>query len=136
MSGLRLRTIPRPRKPPQSDKETAARWIEAGLTLPVACFVFYRQMNIMRERWLRDDIKDRSHIPHSLKVFDENIEVAIRRAKDGEISAWDVADTQWRARIKGWIKNPFRWVENMWGPPPNHPECRAPLSLITEALLA
>jgi hypothetical protein len=50
--------------PHRSDSQTAARWIDGGLTLPVACFVFYRQMNLLHEKWLRDDLKDRSHIPH------------------------------------------------------------------------
>jgi hypothetical protein len=115
-----------------SDMATALRWCNMGLTVPISCFVFYRQMNLMHERWLRDTIKDKSHIPHSLKVFDENIEAAIRRAKGGDVSSWDLAESQWRARIKGWINNPLRWTENMWGPPPNHPGCRAPASLINE----
>jgi len=89
-------------------------------------------MNLLHERWLRDAIKDRSHIPHSLKLFDENIEVAIRRAKMGELSTWEISDNQWAARLRGWKKNSAHWIENMWGPPPNHPGCRAPDSLLNE----
>jgi hypothetical protein len=118
--------------PHSSDMQTADSWLASGLTLPVACFVFYRQMNLMHERWLRDDLHDRSHIPHSLKVFDENIEVAIRRAQDGEMSTCDVGESQWRARLKGWKRNSGLWNENQWGPPPNVTGCRAPRSLVGE----
>lgn len=89
----------------------------------------------MHERWLRDEIKDRSHIPHSLKVFDENIEVAVRRAKDGEVTPWDLIESQWRARIIGWKKNPVHWQDNMWGPPPDQAGCRAPSSLLNELVM-
>jgi hypothetical protein len=118
--------------PHKSDVETAKRWITAGLTVPVACFVFYRQMNLMHEKWGRDELRDRSHIPHALKVFDENIEAGIRRAKDGALSAWDMAESQWRARVKGWLKRPELWNADMWGPPPGVEGCRAPRSVLVE----
>lgn len=112
--------------PHTSDIATAIRWIAAGLTLPVACFVFYRQMNLMHERWMRDDLKDRAHIPHSLKVFDEAIDSAIRRARDGEVSTWDLEDSRWRARLTGWKRKSSFWLEDHWGPPPGSPGCRVP----------
>ena len=118
--------------PHSTDAAVAGHWFQLGLTVPVACFVFYRQTNLMHERWLRDDLKDRSHIPHSLKIFDENIDIAIRRAKVGEQTAWETSEIQWVARLRGWKKNPKRWIENMWGPPPNQTGCRAPESLLRE----
>jgi hypothetical protein len=89
-------------------------------------------MNLMHEKWVRDDLRDRSHIPHALKVFDENIEAGIRRFRDGELSAWDIADSQWRARIKVWSRNPNLWNADMWGPPPGAEGCRAPHSILAE----
>ena len=120
--------------PHRSDQQTAARWIDAGLTLPIACFVFHRQMNILHEKWLRDDLKDRSHIPHSLKPFDENIESAIRRHTQGDVTQWDIEESKWRSRIAGWLKKPSLWNQNMWGPSPDNLACRAPKALIREAL--
>jgi hypothetical protein len=120
--------------PHKSDDETALRWIDAGLTLHVACFVFYRQMNIMHELWTRDNLRDRSHIPHSLKVFDENIEAGIRRHKGGgDWSASDMVDSLWRARLRVWTESPSWWNHDMWGPPPGTPGCRAPRAVIAEA---
>ena len=85
----------------------------------------------MHEKWLRDDLRDRSDIPHSLKVFDGNIECAIHRHRDGEMSVWEAADSQWRARVKAWARKRF-WFADMWGPPPDDPACRAPNSVLAE----
>jgi hypothetical protein len=119
--------------PHKSDAETAERWINAGLTVPVACFVFFRQMNVMHEKWLRDDLRERSHFPHSLKLFDENMEAAIRRAHGDEVTTWDMEESKWRSRLKGWKRNPTFWNVENWGPRPDQPGCRAPRSLLAEA---
>lgn len=119
--------------PHKSDAETAQHWIDDGLTVPVAYFVFHRQMSIMHEKWLRDDLRDRSHIPHSLKLFDENIEAGIRRANGDEVTPWDMEESKWRSRIKGWKRNPDFWNVDMWGPRPNQLGCRAPCALLKEA---
>jgi hypothetical protein len=89
-------------------------------------------MNLMHEKWLRDDLRDRSHIPHSLKQFNENIEAGIRRHQQGEETFWEMADSQWRSRVKGWSKNPQLWNADMWGPSPGDPACRAPRSIMAE----
>jgi hypothetical protein len=116
--------------PHASDFATATRWCDLGLTASIACCVFYRQMSLMHERWLRDEIKNRSNIPHSLKVFNDEIEAAIHRVKHGELSTWELSDSLWLARLRGWKKNPDLWPDNMWGPPPGHPQCRAPKRLM------
>jgi len=68
--------------PHKTDMETATKWIEAGLSVEVACFVFFDRMNWMHEKHLRFHSKsDRTNIPTCLKIFDQNIEAAIRRAK-------------------------------------------------------
>jgi hypothetical protein len=118
--------------PHKYDTDTAELWIAAGLTVTVACFVFYRQMNLMHEKWLRDQLRDRSHIPHCLKVFDENIEAGIRHQKQGDVTTWEMADSQWRSRLKVWIMRPDLWRTEMWGPPPGDSACRAPRSVMVE----
>ena len=119
--------------PHKTDAETAQRWLDAGLTVPVACFVFHRQMSIMHEKWLRYDLRDRAHIPHSLKVSDENIEAGIRRAQGEEVTTWDMEESKWRSRVKGWRRNPAFWNAEIWGPHPDQPGCRAPRSLLKDA---
>lgn len=121
----------------KSDVETAQRWVAAGITIPIASIVFYQRMTYMHEKWMGNhDLSDRSKIPHSLKLFDENIEAAIRRVAAGgaEVDMWEQAQSQWRARISFWLKKPESWRVEMWGEPPGHSDCRAPHSLLAELL--
>lgn len=117
--------------PHKSDMETAKRWIDEGVTITLAVIVFHEQMTWMHEKFLRfGEAKDRSYLPASLKVFDENIEAAIRRSQSGGQSEfWEGEISRWRARLKGWQKNPTLWNENQWGPPPDADGNRLPKEL-------
>lgn len=122
----------------KTDMQTAQEWILAGVTVPLATIVFHTQMVRMHERWLHQhDLSDRSNIPGCLKIFDENIESAIRRQLAGgaELDVWEQVDSQWRARVKGWIKNPNAWNIDMWGPLPNANDCRVPKRVIAELVV-
>lgn len=113
--------------PHKTDMETATKWVEAGLSVEVACFVFFDRMNWMHEKHLKFHSKsDRTNIPTCLKVFDENIEVAIRRAKGEHFDMWENNISLWRARYKGWLKNKAIWRKEMWGPAPDEKCCRVP----------
>lgn len=118
--------------PAKSDLEYAAAWLQEGLTLHVACFVFYHRMSGMHELWLRQkDHRDDKHIPATLKFFDESIRSGIARHKAGgePIASWEQSESQWIARIKGWIDN-GRWLTDAWGSRPFEEGCRAPQRLI------
>jgi hypothetical protein len=118
--------------PHKSDLETAERWIEEGLDLITAAFVFYDRMIWMHEKHLRDRSGDRTHVPASLKLFDDNITNAIRRANGDEVTDFERQISQWRARMIGFQKNPAFWRADMWGPPPDHPDTRMPKQIINE----
>lgn len=120
--------------PHVSDNGTAERWVKEGLNLVVAVMVFYEQMNWMHEKFLRfGNGKDRQYLPASLKVFDENIEAAIRRSKGGGQSEfWENGLSQWRSRCRGWLKDKSLWRENMWGAPPFENGTRVPKSVLDE----
>ena len=120
--------------PHKDDKETAEKWIKDGLTFVVAVMVFYEQMNWMHEKFLRfGNGKDRQYLPASLKVFDENIEAAIRRAKNGgQSDFWERGIAQWRARCNGWIKDKSLWRENSWGAEPFKEGNRVPKQVLDE----
>lgn len=119
--------------PHKDDLATAEKWFSDGLTLIVAVMVFYEQMNWMHEKFLRFGRgTDKSYIPASLKVFDENIEVAVRRSKNGgQTELWENGISQWRSRCKAWTRN-GSWIENMWGPKPFEAGCRVPKEVIKE----
>ena len=125
--------------PAKNDSKKAAAWIARGLTVPIATIVFYHQMTRMHERWRRQPEKDRTEIPGSIGVFDENLEAAILRASGVELDFRERADASWRNRFKGWIKG-FPWYENMWGMPPLNEDgsiskkSRMPRYLIEELL--
>lgn len=123
--------------PHKSDTETAQDWIDGGITLTIATAVFYHRMSQMHERFLRQqDDRDRSNIPGSLKVFDENIESAIRRVKnEGQTDPWESVDSRWRMRIGYFLKN-RKWLDDLWGPAPDQPGCRAPVRLLGELISA
>lgn len=120
--------------PHKEDKATADRWIKDGLNLVVAVMVFYEQMNWMHEKFLMfGNGKDRKYLPASLKVFDENIEVAIRRSKNGgQTEFWEAEICKWRARCKGWLKDRRLWQENMWGSQPFEAGNRVPKLVLEE----
>lgn len=119
--------------PHKSDEQTAHKWIEEGITLAIATAVFYHRMSQMHERFLRQpDDRDRSNIPGSLKVFDENIESAIRRVKnEGQADPWESIDARWRARIGSFLKTSL-WHPDLWGPSPDEFGFRGPSRLLTE----
>lgn len=120
----------------KSDEETARSWCAEGLTVPLATMVFFNRMNYMHEKWLRQsNLSDRSNIPHSLKIFDENIHSAIRRAQNGgsEIEPWELIESQWRARVLFWLTEKI-WNEDMFGPSPDDSACRTPHRLLIELL--
>jgi len=119
-------------QPYKDDAKTAERWIEHGITLPIASVVFFQRMSLMHERWLRDDVDDRSNLPNSLKVFDEDIRIALIRLKGNELSHWDKEESKWLARLNGFKKNQAHWNVDMWGERPDHPDCRAPQHLLIE----
>jgi hypothetical protein len=111
----------------------AQKWIDAGITLTVATIVFSEQMNWMHEKFLRfGEGKDRSYLPASLKVFDENIEAAIRRIKTGgQTEPWEGEISKWRSRCKSWKKNTL-WLTEHWGPKPFEAGCRVPRQVLEE----
>lgn len=121
--------------PHKSDMEIATIWTQSGLSIVLATMVFYDRMNYMHERYLKSGhLKDRQFIPHSLKIFSENIESAIRRQTgDGEFDLWEREISKWRSRCNGWLKNKALWRTEMWGPEPFSSGCRAP-HLILRAL--
>jgi hypothetical protein len=95
--------------------------------------VFTKEMAWMHEKYLRSGhLRDRQFIPHSLKVFDENIAAAMRRAKGDGVEDWEKTDSLWRARIAGWRRKPQTWQQEMWGPAPGQPGCRAPQQVMLE----
>lgn len=118
-----------------TDQKTAETWIEQGLTLPIACAVFMRQLSVMHEHWLRQvDHTDRKNIPTTLKFFDEKIQTAIMKIEQKfENEYIDVEGEKWRNRIGFWLKG-YAWYENLWGPVPGEPGCRAPSRLLAEML--
>lgn len=105
----------------KNDPANAQKWIDDGLTLPVACFVFYHQMSRMHERWMRKPESDREEIPKGLSIFEEHIKTAIRRASGYEVSEDEKSESQWRNRYFGWLKG-HAWYENLWGAPPLNPD--------------
>lgn len=120
--------------PSKFDYKVAQEWIDEGVTLPIACCVFYIRMSIMHERWLRQkDVHDKTNIPQHLGLFDENIRLAITRIKSGggPIAIWEQSESQWRARIKGFYSNNI-WLSDMWGPRPGEEGCRVPLRFMKE----
>jgi hypothetical protein len=126
--------------PSKFDKKDAETWIEKGLTVPIASAVFYRQMSMMHERWLRMPPNDRTLIPVHIGYFAENIENALNRIKNGgENSFSDNVNATWKLRLRGWLKG-FPWYENMWGTPPINPttgkiqRSRVPESVIAEEI--
>lgn len=120
--------------PHSSDKGTATEWLTKGLTFVVAVMVFYEQMNWMHEKFLRyGNAKERSYLPASLKVFNDNIETAIRRSKDGgQVDQMDKVMSSWRSRCKAWFKNPALWRVEMWGPEPFKEGSRVPQLILNE----
>jgi hypothetical protein len=103
--------------PHKSDIETAQRWVAAGADLVLCVMVFTQQMAWMHEKYLRSGhLRDRALIPHSLKVFDENIAAAIRLVKAGGVDDTEKAYSLWRSRVKGWQRNPRLWRTESWGP--------------------
>src|SRR5690348_1460581 len=119
--------------PHKSDISTAVRWIDEGADLVLCVMVFTQQMAWMHEKYLRSGhLHDRSFIPHSLKVFDENIAAAIRVMKAGGTDESEIVYSQWRARVKGWKKNADLWRTEHWGPAPGSYGCRVPKSILAE----
>lgn len=117
--------------PHKTDMETAKKWVDDGLKLEIACFVFFDRMNYMHEKHLRHHGKgDRSDIPGSLKLFDENIECAIRKMGGEELDEWEKVNNQWRSRFKGWQKDRKLWRPEMWGPEPFEIGCRVPSAIL------
>ena len=120
--------------PNRTDMETAKRWIALGADQVIVSWVFFDRMSWMHEKHVRGhDRKDRTNVPGSLKVFDDNVEAAVRRVKGiGQIDAWEADLSLWRSRLKGWKKFPQLWRTEMWGPPPFEAGCRAPKSMLHE----
>jgi len=121
--------------PSKDDPKIAQAWIDEGLTVPIACCVFYQRMSMMHERWLRqNDQNDKTNIPRNIGVFDENIRAAIVRAKAGgeSLSMMDIIDSRWRSRLKGFYSAKKYWYPDLWGPEPGQDGCRASPRLIAE----
>lgn len=120
--------------PYREDKATAQKWIDGGLTFVVAVCVFFEQMSWMHEKFLRyGQAKERSYLPASLKVFDENIEAAIRKQKGGgQTEFWETEISRWRSRCRGWKRNPQLWNSNQWGPAPFEAGSRIPKAVMEE----
>lgn len=120
--------------PHKDDEATAEHWITAGVTLVVAVMVFFEQMSWMHEKFLRfGGAKDRSYLPASLKVFDDNIAAAIRRSNGGgQSEPWENNIAQWRSRCKAWQRNKSSWISNHWGSEPFEDGCRVPKEILTE----
>jgi hypothetical protein len=117
--------------PHASDISTAQRWIDEGADLVLCIMVFTQQMAWMHEKYLRSGhLRDRSFIPHSLKVFDENIAAAVRVIKAGGVDETEAVYSQWCARVHGWKRNPKTWRTEHWGPAPGEAGCRVPASLL------
>jgi hypothetical protein len=117
--------------PHKDDAATAQQWLNAGATIVICVMVFTREMAWMHEKYLRSGrLRDRQFIPHSLKIFEDNILSAIRTAKSGSVDVTDKVDSLWRSRIAGWCKNQDLWRHEMWGPAPNETGCRAPKSIL------
>jgi hypothetical protein len=120
--------------PNKTDIATAKPWIEAGADVVVVSWVFFDRMSWMHEKHLRSqDKKDRTNIPGTLKVFDENVMAALRRMNGSEIDAFETRLSLWRSRMKGWKKYPNQWRVELWGPQPFQPGCRVPALVLREA---
>lgn len=123
--------------PHKLDKELAKKWIDEGCDLFLATISFVGGMNRMHEQSLHHrpgTPEERKFVPTSLAAFNDNIHAAIRRhVSEGEISSWDSTESQWRARLSVY-KRTGQWIENMWGPEPGQPGCRAPQRLIDEII--
>ena len=122
--------------PSKFDKVTAQEWIDEGLTLPIACCVFYTRMSMMHERWLRQrDPHDKTNIPQHIGIFDENIRAAIRRYNAGgePLAVWEIAESKWRSRLSIWFTQQ-KWLEDMWGPKPGDEGCRVSTRLLAECI--
>lgn len=119
--------------PHKSDAETAEHWISEGADLVLCVMVFTRQMGWMHEKYLRSGhLRDRAMIPHSLKVFHDNVLAAVRLAKSGGVDEAERVYSLWRSRVKGWQKNPALWRIEQWGPTPIERGCRVPKSVMAE----
>jgi hypothetical protein len=118
--------------PYKDDMKTAQGWIDDGLPLFLAAIVFYEQMSRLHERFLRNN-QDRQYVPHSLKVFDDNIRTANhRQARGGNYDTWENEELRWRSRVKGWMKQPNLWQADHWGPTPGQSGCRMPRAVMKE----
>lgn len=118
----------------KEDIKYATEWIEEGLTIHVACFVFYHRMSAMHELWVKQlDPNDNKHIPATLKFFNEAIMDGISRWKRGGegIAVWEQSESQWKARLNGFYSKNL-WNTDLWGPRPGESECRVPPRLLTE----
>lgn len=121
--------------PYKTDSEIAQEWIDQGLTLPIACAVFYHQISRLHENWSKQhNHNDRKNIPSTLKFFNDYMLAAIQRVRAGgePIAVWEQSESQWRARIKSWYAGNGRWLKEMWGPEPGTDGCRAPPRLLLE----
>lgn len=124
--------------PAKEDIKYATQWLEQGLTLPIACAVFYHRMSAMHDLWLKQiNHADNKHIPATLKFFDEAITAGINRHKAGgePIASWEQSESQWRARLRLFFNRlPNRcWNHDLWGPAPDEDGCRASPRLLAEA---
>lgn len=122
--------------PSKDDEKFAVEWISEGLTVAVACCVFYQRMSMMHERWLRQiNHNDKTNIPRNIGVFDENIRAACARIRsDGEpISTWEQSESQWVARMGTWLKGK-KWLSDLWGPAPGETGCRVPPRLLASLM--
>jgi hypothetical protein len=120
--------------PSKNDHKTASAWISEGLDPVVAAWIFWDRMSWMHEKFLHHhDKADRTNIPGSLILFDENIRSAVRRVNTGshEVDSVDRILSQWRARVQGWISKKI-WIPEMWGPEPFQSGNRVPRTVLEE----
>jgi hypothetical protein len=122
--------------PHKDDAATAHSWVSNGADLVLCIMVFSHEMSWMHEKYLRSGpLRERRFIPHSLKVFDENIAAALRRSRaGGHADDWEKADSLWRSRVTGWTRKPALWRAETWGPPPGKPGCRVPPPIVRTIL--
>lgn len=117
----------RRREPHSSDRDTAAEWIEAGITATVAGAALRDRFATMKGRGNRP--------PFSMSPFTTEIQwAAAGQAENGPGEARSLNDdaSRWRSRLIG-FRDRGAWFP-MYGPKPGEPDCEAPVKLIAEVL--
>lgn len=117
----------------ETDEDTAKEWASTGLPLSLICAILGDRMSYMHEKSLSWG-KEKDNTPWSLHLFTDNILRAAMRFNGAgeEMPQWAQSESQWRARLSSFKKNPELWNADQWGEPPGSDYCRVEPRLLSE----